>query len=85
MPFASHVIRRGRIYQYVRRVPSAIADIYPFPRIQRSLRTPDRATAQVAAAGVHSEIEKQFAAARRKKGVTLWRWPKITASCRHSR
>ena len=39
MPFASHVIRRGRKYQYVRRAPSDIADIYPFPRIQRSLTT----------------------------------------------
>ena len=82
MPFASHVIRRGRIYQYVRRIPEDIAAGYPFSRIQRSLRTSDRVRAYEAAAGVHAEIEKQFAAARRKKGRTLnvisvedWDWP----------
>ena len=55
----------------MRRVPLDLADSVPFSRIQRSLRTPDRATAFQAAAHVHLEVEKQFAALRRKTGVTL--------------
>jgi hypothetical protein len=81
VPFASHITKRGRIYQYVRRVPEDLADAFPFSRIQRSLRTVDRATAYEAGARVHSEVEKQFAGARRKKGATLnvipidgWDW-----------
>ena len=45
MPFASHITKRGRVYQYVRRVPEDIADGFAFTRVQRSLRTTDRATA----------------------------------------
>ena len=81
VPFASHITKRGRIYQYVRRVPEDLADAFPFSRIQRSLRTADRATAYEAGARVHSDVEKQFAGARRKKGATLnviptdgWDW-----------
>lgn len=81
MPVASHVTGRGCTYQYVRRVPKDIADGFAFARVQRSLRTSDRATAYEAAARVHSEIEKQFAAARRRKGTTInvipvddWDW-----------
>jgi hypothetical protein len=81
MPFASHITKRGRTYQYVRRVPEDIADGFAFSRVQRSLRTTDRATAYEAGARVHSEVEKQFAAARRKKGTTIniipiddWDW-----------
>ena len=32
MPFASHITKRGRIYQYVRRVPDDIANSFPFAR-----------------------------------------------------
>ncbi len=60
-PFASHVAKRGRVYQYVRRIPGDIADNFPFARVQRSLRTADKARAYEAAAGVHAEVEKQFA------------------------
>ncbi|MGO9772052.1 MAG: DUF6538 domain-containing protein [Roseiarcus sp.] len=81
MPFASHITKRGRMYQYVRRVPEDIADGFAFSRVQRSLRTTDRATAYEAGARVHFEVEKQFAAARRKKGTTInvipvddWDW-----------
>jgi hypothetical protein len=81
LPFASHITKRGRVYQYVRRVPEDLGDAFPFARVQRSLRTQDRATAYEAAARVHSEIEKRFAAARGKKGTTLnvipiddWDW-----------
>ena len=45
MPFASHIVRRGRIYQYIRRVPEDLADGFPYSSVQRSLRTPDRALA----------------------------------------
>jgi hypothetical protein len=81
LPFASHITKRGRVYQYVRRVPEDLGDAFPFARVQRSLRTQDRVTAYEAAARVHSEIEKRFAAARGKKGTTLnvvpiddWDW-----------
>ncbi len=82
MPFASHLVKRDGIYQYVRRVPKDIADAFPLRRVQRSLRTKDRATAHAAGARVHAEIEERFAAARRSKGSTLdlvptddWTWP----------
>ena len=82
MPFASHIVKRGRMYQYVRRVPEDIADRFPYSRIQRSLRTPEKARAFEAAARVHAEVEQQFAHARRNKGATLdlmpvddWEWP----------
>jgi hypothetical protein len=71
LPFASHIVRRGRTYQYVRRVPADLIDAFPFSRVQRSLRTPGGAVAYEAGARVHSEVERQFAAARRKKGTTL--------------
>jgi hypothetical protein len=81
LPFASHITKRGRVYQNVRRVPEDLGDAFPFARVQRSLRTQDRATAYEAAARVRSEIEKRFAAARRKKGTTVnvipiddWDW-----------
>ncbi len=82
LPFASYITKRGRIYQYVRRVPEDLAGAFPFARVQRSLRTADSATAYKAGAHVHDEIEKRFAALRRKRGVTLdaiptdgWTWP----------
>jgi hypothetical protein len=82
MAFASHIVKRGEIYWYVRRVPKDIADAFPLRRVQRSLRTNDRATAYAVGARVHAEIEAQFAAARRNKGATLdlvptddWTWP----------
>jgi hypothetical protein len=82
MPFASHVTKRGRIFQYVRRVPEDIADAFPYSRVQRSLKTADKAIAYAAAASFHAEVESQFVAARRQKGTTLnivptsdWEWP----------
>jgi len=82
MPFASRVVTGGRVYQYVRRIPGDIADHFPFARIQRSLKTTDKGRAYEAAAKVHAEIERQFVAARRRKGTTLqlisvedWEWP----------
>ena len=57
LPFACYVVRRGRVYQYVRRIPLDLADAIPYSRIQRSLRTPDRATAFHAGAHVHAEVE----------------------------
>ena len=81
LAFASHIAKRGRVYQYVCRVPEDLGDAFPFAKVQRSLRTQDRATAYEAAARVHSEIEKRFAAARRRKGTTVnaipvddWDW-----------
>ena len=82
MPFASHVTKRGRIFQYVRRVPEDIADAFPYARVQRSLKTADKAIAYAAAASIHAEVESQFVLARRRKGTTLnviptgdWEWP----------
>jgi hypothetical protein len=81
MPFASHLVKRGETYHYVRRIPNDVADAFPLSRVQRSLRTKDRATAYQTGARVHAEIEAQFAAARRRKGATLdllptddWTW-----------
>ncbi len=81
MAFASHVTKRGSVYQYVRRVPDDIRDAVATSRIQRSLRTRVKAEAYKAAAAVHDEVEKQFAFARRSKGVTIdvipigdWEW-----------
>jgi hypothetical protein len=81
LAFASHITKRGRIYQYIRRVPDDLADVFPFARIQRSLRTSDRAAAYAAASHVHAEFEKYFTALRRKKGAVIgviptddWTW-----------
>jgi hypothetical protein len=52
MPFARHIAKLGRTYQYVRRAPEDLADTFPFSRGQRSLRTSDRATAYEAGARV---------------------------------
>ena len=71
LPFAAHIVRRGPVYQYVRRIPDDVRDASPLSRIQRSLRTREKAHAFSAAASVHAEVERQFAAARRAKGVTL--------------
>lgn len=80
--FSSHVIKRKNIYQYVRRVPKDVAHAFPFERIQRSLKTRDKARAYAAAAGVHEEFERSVAMARRTAGLTLdvvsvadWVWP----------
>jgi hypothetical protein len=81
-PFASLLVKRGEICHEVRRAPKDVADAFPLRRVQRSLRTRDRAAAYAAGARVRAEIEGQFAAARRRKGVTLdllptddWTWP----------
>jgi hypothetical protein len=81
LAFASHITKRGRIYQYIRRVPDDLADVFPFARIQRSLRTSDRAAAYAAASHVHAEFEKHFTVLRRKKGAAIgiiptddWTW-----------
>jgi hypothetical protein len=71
MPFASHLVKRDGIYQYVRRVPKDIADASPLRRVQRSLRTKDRATAHAAGARMHAEIEERFAAARAQRSISF--------------
>ena len=80
--FSSHVIKRGEIYQYVRRIPEDVAHAFPIVRIQRSLKTRDKSKAYAAAAEVHQEVERRIAEARRAAGVTLdvisvadWTWP----------
>ncbi len=80
--FSSHVTKRGNVYQYARRVPEDVAHAFPFTRIQRSLRTRDKAKAYAAAAAVNQEFEREIAAARRATGVTIdvisvadWTWP----------
>ena len=45
MTFASHVIKRGSVYRYIRRVPDNIRGAMATSRIQRSLRTRDKADA----------------------------------------
>lgn len=51
VPFASHITKRGRIYQYVRRVPEDLADAFPFSRISdrcaRSIAPPPTRQAPV--------------------------------------
>ena len=81
MPFASHIIKRGRSIDTSAAYPRTSPTGFAFARVQRSLRTTDRATAYEAGARVHAEVEKQFAAARRKKGTTInvipiddWDW-----------
>ena len=66
MPFASHLVKRGEGYHYVRRIANDVAGASPLSRVQRSLRAEDRDTAFAAGARVHTEIEAQFAAARRR-------------------
>jgi hypothetical protein len=81
LPFASHIVKRGDVYWRVRRAPQDVADVFSTRRVQRSLRTKDRAPAYAAGARVHAEIEAQFAPVRRRKGATLdlaptndWTW-----------
>lgn len=70
MPFPAHVTKRGDSYQYVRRIPNELRNAFGMSRIQKSLRTSIRAEAFSAAARLNEEIERQFAEARAKIGIS---------------
>ncbi|MEX6505891.1 DUF6538 domain-containing protein [Jiella sp. M17.18] len=81
MPLPNHVTCRNGVYQYVRRVPDDVADVFAAARIQRSLRTRSPSEARLRAAELDRDIEEQFVDARRRKGVVLealptagWKW-----------
>jgi hypothetical protein len=71
MGLPNHVTKRGATYQYVRRIPDDIAPAFGVSRIQRSLRTGDKAKAFSEAAKVNDAVEQQFAEARAKLGIVV--------------
>ena len=71
LPLASHIVERGRTYQYVRRVPWRAPCPSPGCRDLCKHRIGPRP--RKPPAHVHSEAETQFAAARREKGTTVRR------------
>jgi hypothetical protein len=71
LPLALHIVKRGRVYPYVRRVAPDLASAFHFSRAPRSLRASDQAAAYLAAARAHAEIETQFAKLRREKGFAV--------------
>ena len=81
MKLPPYVLLRGKVLQYVRRIPSDVAHAFPVIRIQRTLATPDAAEAYAAAARITTELDAQFAGIRREKGFTVgvihvdsWTW-----------
>jgi hypothetical protein len=60
LPIALHIVKRGRVYPYVRRVAPDLASAFRFSRAPRLPRSSDRAAAYLAAARAHAEIEIQF-------------------------
>ena len=71
MALPIHVTKRGDVYQYVRRIPDDIASAFKVSRIQRSLRTRDKARALSEAAKLNDAVELQFAEVRAKLGVAF--------------
>jgi integrase len=81
MALPNHVTCRDGVYQYVRRIPDEIADAFAKSRIQLSLRTRLPSEARLRAAKLDEDIERQFAEARRGKGISFefmptagWTW-----------
>ncbi|MEF2552481.1 DUF6538 domain-containing protein [Aurantimonas sp. A2-1-M11] len=77
----SYVTSRNGVFQYVRRVPDDVADVFAGARIQRSLKTRLPSEARQRAAQLDADTEQQFAEARRRKGVAVtllstsgWTW-----------
>lgn len=82
MKLPPYVLRRGKVLQYVRRIPGDIAHAFPVVRIQRTLATTNVSEAYAAAGRITTELEAQFAGIRREKGyavgvihVDSWTWP----------
>jgi hypothetical protein len=71
MKLPPYVLRRGKVLQYVRRIPADIAHAFPVVRIQRTLATANAAEAYAAAGRITSELDAQFAGLRREKGFTV--------------
>lgn len=71
MKLPPYVLRRGKVLQYVRRIPGDIAHAFPVVRIQRTLATTNVSEAYAAAGRITTELEAQFAGIRREKGFTV--------------
>lgn len=72
MPLPTHVTKRGDKFYYVRRVPDDLVAVFGGrPRIQRSLRTADKAAAFSEAAKINAAVERQFEEARAKGGFAV--------------
>ncbi|WP_188855008.1 DUF6538 domain-containing protein [Aureimonas glaciei] len=81
MPLPNHVTCRDGVYQYVRRVPDDVADSFAKSRIQLSLKTRLPSEARLRATKLDEDLERQFADARRGKGISFeiiptagWTW-----------
>jgi hypothetical protein len=81
MLLPSYVTSRKGVYQYVRRVPDDVADVFSAARIQRSLKTRVLGEARQRAAQLEADIERRSAEARRRKGIAItlrstagWTW-----------
>ncbi|MEO5807653.1 DUF6538 domain-containing protein [Devosia sp.] len=82
MKLPPYVIRRGKVLQYVRRIPGDVAHAFPVIRIQRTLATVNVSEAYAAAGRITTELDAQFAGIRRERGFTIgvihvdsWTWP----------
>lgn len=84
---SNHLTRRNGVWQYVRRVPEDVRDVFPFTRVQKSLRTEVERRAREAALDLDRLWDGRFAEARERKGLVSntgelaaigtdgWAWP----------
>lgn len=56
----SHIVKRGKYYHYVQRVPQDLLQHFPKPSIWKSLKTTDAKAAQVLAAGQEQRTQQLF-------------------------
>ncbi len=66
---SNHLTRRNGVWQYVRRVPEDLRDVFPFTRLQKSLRTEVERRAREAAFDLDRLWDGRFADARERKGL----------------
>ncbi|WP_206454398.1 DUF6538 domain-containing protein [Aurantimonas marina] len=87
MAISNHLTRRNGVWQYVRRVPEDLRDVFPFTRVQKSLRTEVERRAREVALDLDRLWDGRFAEARERKGLVSntgelpsirteeWAWP----------
>ena len=84
---SNHLTKRNGVWHYVRRVPEDLRGSFPFPRVQKSLRTAVERQARAAALDLDQIWDRRFREARERTGLACddselsllstirWTWP----------
>ncbi len=68
MAIANHLVRRGNVWQYVRKVPTDLVLRMGVPAIRQSLRTRDEKRARSLAIELDHKWDQEFASLRLRGG-----------------